>query len=233
MYCLGRFKIGQFDKTEECKEKSETGNVVSVFDGDVTTYVYEKPEYFKLDDLRNFIIDSYGEGYSSWIAKYREDEGDIFIDFDGYIKDVAEDLKSVCFKDDDGDEEYWEIFVGDKDELLCTNGFMSIEEVLEAYPYLHIEQKERELFEKSNINQEFDKKMANEGKKAVTIEQVEKKQSPVEKTTNNTQNEFDKMCEELEVKVKINMKDQTAIVDLTDFDKLVNAGKKQEMKVKS
>jgi len=131
-----KFKKGQPDSVNQCKAKSETGNVILIFDGDVTTSIYEKPKHFEIDDLRSFITDSYGEGYGSWIAKYREDEGDIFVDFNGSIEDTVEDLKSVCFKDEDGDEEYWEVFDGDKSELLCTSAFMSEDEVLEAYPNL-------------------------------------------------------------------------------------------------
>jgi len=136
LWYLDKFKRGQFDKTEECKEKSETGNIISIFDGDVTTFIYEKPEYFKMDDLRNFIANSYGEGYGSWTAKYREEGSDIFVDFNGSVDGTVEDLKSLCFKDEDGDEEYWEIFIGDKSDLLCTNAFMSEDEVLKAYPHL-------------------------------------------------------------------------------------------------
>jgi hypothetical protein len=34
---LGTFKRGEFDKTEEAKGKSESGKIIKVFDGDVTT----------------------------------------------------------------------------------------------------------------------------------------------------------------------------------------------------
>lgn len=139
IYYLAKFKRGQIDITESCKEKSDTGHIVSIFDGDVTTHIYEKPEYFKLDEIRNFVINAYawGDGYSSYIATYREDDGDIFIDFNGSADDiVSDDLKSVCFKDEDGDEEYWEIFIGDKENLLATSAFMSVDEVILNNPNL-------------------------------------------------------------------------------------------------
>jgi len=135
-YYINKFKKGQVVNEKKIKTKSETGNIISIFDGDVTTAYYEKPEFFKLDDLKNFIADSYGMGYANWVATYAEDEGDIFVNFKGSMDGTVEDLKSVCFKDEDGDEEYWEIFVGDKSNLLCTSAFMSEEEVLENYPHL-------------------------------------------------------------------------------------------------
>ena len=137
IYNLGKFKQGQFDITEDCKSKSETGKIVSIYDGDVTTYIYEKPEYFKLDELKSFVTEAFGEGYGSYLATYNEDEeGNIFIDFNGSVDGIVDDMKSVCFYDEDGDEEYWEIFTGNKDELLVTSAFMSVDEVLENYPNL-------------------------------------------------------------------------------------------------
>ena len=43
---LGTFKKGEFDWTEEAKRRSETGKIVKVFDGDVTTYLYELPSWY-------------------------------------------------------------------------------------------------------------------------------------------------------------------------------------------
>jgi hypothetical protein len=43
---LGTFKRGEFDKTEEAKGKSESGKIIKVFDGDVTTYLYELPSWY-------------------------------------------------------------------------------------------------------------------------------------------------------------------------------------------
>ena len=143
VYNLGKFKEGQFDITEECKSKSDTGKIVSINDGDVTTYIYEKPEYFRLDELRGFVAESFGEGYGSYIATYREDaDGNIFVLFNGSVDGTVDDLETVRFLDEDGDEEYFEIFTGDKSELLTTNAFMSSEDVLKAYPHL---KKEKEL----------------------------------------------------------------------------------------
>ena len=137
IYNLGKFKRGEFDIQDECREKSETGNIVSIFDGDVTTYVYKKPEYFDIDDLRSFVGQSYGEGYSSYVATCNEDEnGDIFVNFDGSVDGIVDDLESVCFCDEDGDEEYREIYIGDKSNLLTTNAYMSVDEVLKARPEL-------------------------------------------------------------------------------------------------
>jgi len=33
-YCLGRFKKGQFDITEDCRKKSESKKIISIDDGD-------------------------------------------------------------------------------------------------------------------------------------------------------------------------------------------------------
>ena len=138
-YNLGKFKQGQFDITEDCKSKSETNKIISVSDGDVTTYIYEKPKYFKLDELKSFVIEAYGDGYGSYLATYNEDEeGNIFVNFNSSVDGTIDDMKSICFYDEDGDEEYWEIFKGNKDELLVTSAFMSIDEVLENYPNLNI-----------------------------------------------------------------------------------------------
>jgi len=137
IYNLGNFKRGEFDIQDECREKSETGNIVSIFDGDVTTYVYEKPKNFDIDDLRNFVGQAYGDGYSSYIATYNEDEsGDILVNFDGSVDGSVDELESVCFYDEDGDKEYWEIYAGDKSNLLTTNAYMSVDEVLKARPEL-------------------------------------------------------------------------------------------------
>lgn len=62
VYNLGKFKLGQFDITEDCKSQSDNGQIVSIFDGDVTTYVYEKTKYFKLDELKSFVVNAFGEG---------------------------------------------------------------------------------------------------------------------------------------------------------------------------
>jgi len=137
IYNLGKFEQGQFDITEDCKSKSETGNIVSIDDRDVTTYIYERPEYFKLDELKSFVAEAYGDGYESYLATYNEDdEGNISVYFDGSVDNIVDDMESICFCDEDGDEEFWEVFTGNKDELLVTSAFMSVEEVLENYPEL-------------------------------------------------------------------------------------------------
>jgi len=138
-YNLGKFKIGQFDITEDCKTKSDTGKIISIDDGDVTTYIYEKPEYFKLDELKSFVAEAYGEGYGSYLATYNEDEeGNISVWFNGSVDGIVDGMESICFYDEYGDEEYWEIFTGNKDELLVTSAFMSKEEVLINYPNLRL-----------------------------------------------------------------------------------------------
>ena len=134
---LGKFKRGQFDITDECKSKSETGKVISINDGDVTTYVYEKYEYFKLDDLRSFVTESFCDGYGSYLATYKEDEdGNIFVFFEGSVDGIVDNIETICFYDENEDEEFFEIFTGDKNELLATSAFLSIDEVLINYPYL-------------------------------------------------------------------------------------------------
>lgn len=136
-YNLGKFKQGQFDITEDCKSKSETGNIVSIDDGDVTTYLYEKPEYFNLDELKSFVTEAYADGYGSYLATYNEDEeGNIFVYFNGSVDGSVDDTESICFNDEDGDKEYWDVFIGNKNELLVTSAYMSIEEVLENRPEL-------------------------------------------------------------------------------------------------
>ena len=138
-YNLGKFKQGQFDITEDCKSKSETNKIISIYDGNVTTYIYEKPKYFKLDKLKSFVKEAYGYGFGSYLATYNEDEeGNIFVNFNGSVGGTIDGIESICFYDEDGDEEYLEIFKGNKDELLVTSAFMSIDEVLENYPNLNI-----------------------------------------------------------------------------------------------
>ncbi len=58
MFNLGKFKDGQFNITDSLKSKSDTGFVISIHD-DVTTYIYEKDDYFKMSDLESFLINNY------------------------------------------------------------------------------------------------------------------------------------------------------------------------------
>jgi hypothetical protein len=142
IFHMGHFIDGQFDMTEVCKSKSETGKIFSINDGDVTTNIYEKSEHLRLDDLRSFVVEAYGEGNGSYVATYSEDEeGNISVYFNGSVDNIVDDMESICFHDEDGDEEYWEVFTGNNDELLVTSAFMSVEEVLENHPHLSISKK--------------------------------------------------------------------------------------------
>jgi superfamily I DNA and RNA helicase len=133
---IDSFKKGQFDKTTECKERSKTNNIVSIFDGDVTTYIYEKTNELTIEELREFVVEEFCSGYDRCIATFSEDDGDISVYFEGVVDGEIDDIQLFCFEDEDGDKEYWEVFVGDKSELLCTSAFVSKEDVLKEYPYL-------------------------------------------------------------------------------------------------
>ena len=58
MFHLGSFKDGQFNITDSVRCNSDTGFVVTIYD-DVTTYIYEKDNYFKLSDLESFLINNF------------------------------------------------------------------------------------------------------------------------------------------------------------------------------
>lgn len=64
-YFLYKYKNGQFDRTAESKEKSESGKIIKVFDGDVTTYLYELSNWFdenneaNKQELLNAIVEAF------------------------------------------------------------------------------------------------------------------------------------------------------------------------------
>jgi hypothetical protein len=137
LYFLGSFKRGQFDITSECKEKSETGNIISIDDGDVTTYIYEKINHFEIKELRGFVSEAFG-AECNYVATFNENEGNISVAFNGSIDNEIEGIENILFYDEDGDEEYWDVFTGNKENLLVTSAYESVEEVLKDRPELSI-----------------------------------------------------------------------------------------------
>ena len=136
---LGDFKRGQFDITEDCKSNCDSGKIVSIFDGDVITSLYEKTKFFRFDELQEFVSGAYGDGYDRFLATYSEDEeGNISVYFEGSVENSIDDIESICFYDEDGEEEFWEIYTGDRSRLLVTSAYMSKDDVIQNQPYLKL-----------------------------------------------------------------------------------------------
>jgi hypothetical protein len=138
---LQSFKKGQFDITEDCKSQSDTGKVISIDDGDVTTYIYEKTSVFKLEELGKFVGSAFGES-ENYVATYSEDqEGNITVFYDGSCDNQLDGVDYICFFDEFDNEEYWNVFTGDTNDLLVTSSYLSVDEVLKAHTHLSISKK--------------------------------------------------------------------------------------------
>lgn len=112
IYFLDSFKNGQFDKTEEAKSKSETGKIIRVFDGDVTTYLYELPSWYDennqkhKDELLNALISAFLEdNIDNMGIKGNLDIINDEIYF--YLDYPSDDLVDYTVIDEDGDEFYF------------------------------------------------------------------------------------------------------------------------------
>ena len=82
---LGTFKRGEFDWTEEAKRRSETGKIIKVFDGDVTTYLYELPSWYdeKNQEHKDELLNSLSWGFAE-----HEEEMELFTGLEVFNDEV-------------------------------------------------------------------------------------------------------------------------------------------------
>ncbi|MCK9476234.1 MAG: hypothetical protein M0R46_09955 [Candidatus Muirbacterium halophilum] len=118
IYYIDKFKNGQFNKTESSKNKSESGKLISINDGDVTTRLYEMPTWFDNNDISKlayWVGNTYGEHREYWIARYKTDEeGNISIQME-YDENSFESIEN-------NDYSVTTYFIGDERNLLCSCG---------------------------------------------------------------------------------------------------------------
>lgn len=132
MYSMGKFKRGQYDITEECRKKSLSGKIVTIFDGDVTTYIYERP--LLNDDMqriKDLIDNAFALCRYSYIATFVNDDENIYIDFQSDKDDIT-GLTLI----EVGEGEYVELLTAEDKESVLTSSasFQSMEELLKSYP---------------------------------------------------------------------------------------------------
>lgn len=138
---LGKFKRGQFDITNECKAKSKSGKIVSIFDGDVTTYIYEKPELSDdMEQIISLIDNAFVGDYGVYIATYKKDDnGSIFVDFKGSCDGSINGVTVVCVEDEDGCDEFYDVLTEDVlDVLVSSAEFQNMDQAKVKYPNLII-----------------------------------------------------------------------------------------------
>jgi len=131
-YSMGKFKRGQFDITEECRKKSLSGKIVTIFDGDVTTYIYERP--LLNDDMqriKSLIDNAFAIGGGSYIATFVNDDENIYVDFQSGENHIS---GLTLIEVEKG--EYVELLTAEDKESVLTSSasFQSMEELLKSYP---------------------------------------------------------------------------------------------------
>jgi hypothetical protein len=143
IYHHSSFKAGQYDTRDDARAESESGKIITVHDGDVTTYVYEMPEWLDIqnernkEDLANGIKNAFGSRCGSFLATFVVDpaSGDIAIDFNGSVTDTVDGLKQLDGVDSDGYSELthvYEYVADDAGSALCSSGYMSSDAAIAA-----------------------------------------------------------------------------------------------------
>lgn len=143
IYHHSSFKAGKYDTRDDARAESESGKIITVYDGDVTTYVYQMPEWFDIQnernkqDLANGITNAFGGGYGSFLATFVVDpaSGDIAINFNGSVTDTVDGLKQLDGVDGDGDSVLihgYEYVADDAESALCSSGYMSRDAAIRA-----------------------------------------------------------------------------------------------------
>lgn len=113
-YFLNKYKNGQDDSIDETKTKSDTCKVIKVFDGDVTTYLYELPKWFDEENEanRSELLSAIKEEFLQGNINDYGIKGSFNSDSDGvvsfYLETPGDDFKDYTVTDEDGDEFYFQ-----------------------------------------------------------------------------------------------------------------------------
>ena len=111
LYELERYKVGDVESEyiRKAKAKSETGKIIKFSDDDVTTYLFELPEWYECETngselvsaiIERFNLDLYAEEGLKGTLCLEEDDDILYLYFDSPTKD---EIGTFTLVDEDGD----------------------------------------------------------------------------------------------------------------------------------